>query len=149
MALVGEAGELLLSALTRLKVPVDADFVRVGIVLHDAGKTLHLSELDAPGSEHEPAGQELLLRNGVSPGLARVCVSHARWATMDVSLEELLVALSDKLWKGVRNEQLEHRVIDAVSSALHQDRWDVFVPLDTAFEEIAASGSERLTRSKV
>jgi hypothetical protein len=148
LALVGEAGELLLSKVHDFGVTVNADFVRIGIAIHDAGKILHPGELNAPGSEHEPAGQELLLKNDVSPELARVCVSHARWASMDVTLEELLVALADKLWKGVRYEKLEQRVIDAVAIALGSDRWELFVPLDTAFEEIAAGGAERLERSR-
>jgi len=148
VALVGEAGDLLLLRLAALGVPLDAAFVRVGIVLHDAGKISFPAELDASGSEHEPAGQDLLLENGVSASLARVCLSHARWATMDVCLEELVVALSDKLWKGVRNEPLEQRVIDAVSSVLGKDRWDLFMQLDTAFEEVAAGGTDRLERSR-
>lgn len=148
VALVGEAGERLLAGLAEISVPLDAGFVRVGIMLHDAGKIAFPAELDASGAEHEPAGQELLLNHGVSPALARVCLSHARWSAMDVSLEELLVALADKLWKGVRNNQLEQRVIDAISEALAKDRWDLFVPLDTLFEEIALGGTDRLARSR-
>jgi hypothetical protein len=68
---------------------------------------------------------------------------------MDVSLDELLIALADKLWKGVRNEKLEQAVIDRIASALQKDRWDFFVELDTIFEEIAAGGADRLVRSKV
>ena len=149
VALVGEAGERLLDLAATLRLPVDAALVRVGIVLHDAGKILVSAELDAPGSEHEPRGQELLLKQGVSSVLARICLSHARWSEMPVSLEELLVALSDKLWKGVRNAQLEERVISEVAKALERDRWDLFVQLDSLFEEIAADGAARLERSRV
>ena len=80
VALVGEAGERLLAGLAEISVPLDAGFVRVGIMLHDAGKIAFPAELDASGAEHEPAGQELLLNHGVSPALARVCLSHARWS---------------------------------------------------------------------
>ena len=68
---------------------------------------------------------------------------------MQVSLEELVVALADKLWKGVRKADLEERVADAVASALGGDRWDLFVELDTLFEEIASEGALRLERSRV
>jgi hypothetical protein len=149
VALVSEAGDLLLARVARLRVPVDHDFVRVGIILHDVGKILVRAELDAPGGDHEPAGQELLLRHGVSPEIARVCLSHARWPSMVVSLDELLIALADKLWKGVRNEKLEHTVVDRIADALQRDRWDFFVELDNTFEEIAAGGADRLERSKV
>jgi hypothetical protein len=147
--LVGEAAELVLGKLGELGIQVSEPLVRAGVVLHDAGKILHPSELEGPGGEHEPAGEALLLERGVAPELARICVSHARWSHMDVSLEELLVALSDKLWKGVRNSELEERVIDAVASRLGKARWDVFVELDTTFEEIAADGASRLERSRL
>ena len=68
---------------------------------------------------------------------------------MSVSLEELLVALSDKLWKGVRNAQLEERVINEAAKALHQEPWDLFVELDSLFEDIAADGAGRLERSRI
>jgi hypothetical protein len=149
VALVGEAGERLLELADNLQIPIQAGLVRVGIVLHDAGKILVSAELDAPGGEHEPRGQELLLKHGVSPAVARICLSHARWSEMSVSLEELLVALSDKLWKGVRNAQLEERVINEAAKALKRDRWDLFVQLDSVFEDIAADGAARLERSRV
>ncbi len=121
--------------------------VRVGVVLHDAGKVAHPSELAEPGSEHEPTGEALLLAKRVSPAVARICLSHARWSTMPVSMEELVVALADKLWKGVRKNDLEERVIDMVAAALGKQRWDVFIDLDTTFEEIAAGAVQRLERS--
>ena len=145
--LVLEAAEMLLGKLAVLGVPIRADFVGAGVALHDAGKIIHPAELDAAGNRHEPDGETLLLQAGVSPELARVCLSHARWETMEVTLEELLVALADKLWKGVRNERLEQRIIDAVAGRLGLERWDVFIELDTTFEHVASSGVDRLTRS--
>ncbi len=145
--LVHEAADLLLRKLAAMGVPIRADFVRVGVALHDSGKVLHPTELDRPGARHEPDGEALLLRSGVSPELARVCMSHARWDTMDVSLEELVIALADKLWKGVRNPRLEERCIDAVAAAVGKARWDVFIELDGSFEDIAADGQARLDRS--
>jgi len=146
--LVAEAGEVVLAEFARRNVKLDATLVRVGIVLHDAGKIHHPTELAAPGSEHEPAGEALLLAHGVSPEVARICRSHARWASMEASLEELLVALADKLWKGVRVEELEGRVVDEVAARLGEGRWDVFIRLDSCFETIAATGHERLERSR-
>jgi hypothetical protein len=146
--LVGEAGQLLIAELGHRRVPVDASLVRLGIVFHDAGKILHPEELDAPGERHEPDGERLLLENGVDPRVARCCLSHARWQRMECSLEELRVALADKLWKGVRNADLERAVIERASAALGKDVWDLFIELDGCFEEIAAAGSERLERSR-
>ncbi len=145
--LVGEAGEQLLKVLSDLDVEVDRNFVLTGIALHDVGKVRHPEELEQSGSRHEAAGEALLLESGISPDLARCCRSHAQFDEMDVSFQELLIALSDKLWKGKRVPELELRVIDNVALRLAADRWDVFSDLDAGFEEIAAKGDERLSRS--
>lgn len=145
--LVGEAAELLLAALRQQRVPVDEAFVRAGVALHDVGKTVHLDELSGPGSRHEATGERLLLDRGVDPRLARVCRSHAQWATLDASLEELVIALADKLWKGVRRADLEELFIERAALVVKRDRWDLFISLDAAFEEIAALGADRLARS--
>jgi hypothetical protein len=147
--LVGEAADLLLESLQRMGVPVDAHFVRLGAVLHDAGKIVHADELAQPGHAHEPAGEQLLLREGIAPSVARCCVSHARWADDNASFEELLVALADKLWKGKREPSLEKKVVDAAAEKLGRGFWDVFVALDSCFETIASGGTERLARSDV
>jgi hypothetical protein len=148
IGLVGEAAELLLAELLRLGVGHDADFVRIAVMLHDAGKILQPQELDEGGDEHESAGEALLLAQGVDPAIARCCVSHARWAQMQCSLEELVVALADTLWKGQRNSALEKRVIDLVSKSLGYGVWDLFIELDNSFETIAADGTRRLLRSQ-
>jgi hypothetical protein len=147
--LVGEAAEILLAKFAELGFPIRADIVRVGLVLHDAGKILHPVELDGGGNAHEPAGERLLVDRGVSAELARICISHARWAEMPVTSEELHVALADKLWKGVRNAAIEERVVDDIVTILHRDRWATFVELDTLFEEVAATSADRLERSRV
>jgi hypothetical protein len=103
--------------------------------------------LDGGSSEHEEAGEKLLLGAGVRPAIARCCISHSRYDVMELSLEELLVALSDKLWKGKRISSLELRVVDRVAEILHKDRWDVSSELDDCFERIAAQGDLRLARS--
>lgn len=145
--LVGEAGELLLDALFRLDVRVDLDRVRVGIALHDVGKTVHRDELEIPGSRHEAAGEALLRAHGVDPLVARISRSHAQWDSMECSLEELLVALADKLWKGARVPTLEERVVVGIAERTGRPRWDLFVPLDDLFEKIASGGTDRLARS--
>lgn len=145
--LVLEAAELLLARLRALDAVVDEGLVRAGALLHDAGKVRHLGELTGGGSSHEEAGEALLLEHGIDPRVARCCVTHAQWAKHECSLEELLVALADGLWKGVRLEALERRVIDEVARRLGVDPWSVYVPLDTSFEEIADGGSDRLLRS--
>src|SRR4051812_33975635 len=57
----------------------DRDAVLFGAATHDIGKTIHLGELTGPGSAHEEAGYELLLRHGVDEALARFARTHASW----------------------------------------------------------------------
>ncbi len=147
--LVDEAAQKLIEEFESLKVPFEKSIVEVGVAIHDAGKIVHQNELNEKGNEHEPTGEKLMLENGVSPVHARCCLSHARYEEMEVSLEELLVALSDKLWKGKRVENLELEVIDRTAVKLGKERWDLFSTLDSCFEEIAAEGDNRLERSTI
>lgn len=129
--------------------PYDATLVLLGAALHDAGKILHPEEMSRPGCEHEKAGRELLVQHGVPPEVARFCETHARWDDPSVGLEDLLVAAADKLWKGQRHHELEDRLVSALASATHRERWEVFTELDPLFESIAADGDARLARSRV
>jgi hypothetical protein len=129
-------------------VPIDVRVVQCGAILHDAGKIQHPQELFEPGSLHEQAGEAMLLDRGIEPAIARCCASHAAWDSPDVPLEERVVALADKLWKGKREADLELLVIDEIAKRLKVTRWDVFERFDTVFEEIALGGSERVEQSR-
>ena len=148
LQLVGEAAEILIGKCNNLSIPFDSRLVELGVAVHDAGKIKYPGELDGPGSRHEPEGERLLLANGVEPRIARCCLSHARFNEMEVSFEELLVALADKLWKGKRASELELQVIDRAAALLGKHRWELFTELDSTFEEIASGGIDRLNRSK-
>lgn len=147
--LVGEAADRLIEEYIDLGLKFDAQLIRLGVAVHDAGKINFPAELDGPGSMHEPAGEALLLSRGVQADVARCCVTHARWQGQDVSLEERSIALADKLWKGKREESLELAVVDGVAERLQLGRWDVFSRLDEAFEQIANDGPARLERSRI
>lgn len=147
LRLVGEAAEEVIAGLRALGVEFNEELVRLGAAIHDAGKIVHPNELDGSGNEHESAGEKLLLDNGVQAEVARCCLSHARFEVMAVTFEELLVALSDKLWKGKRVEALELRVIDTAAELLDKERWEVFSVLDGCFEGVASKGDARLARS--
>ena len=145
--LVGEAADYLIEVYRELGIEFDASLIELGAAIHDAGKIVHREELSGPGSRHERAGQALVLKHGVQPQVAKCCVSHAAWRSPDVTFEERTVALADKLWKGKRDTDLELVIIDEAAIRLAVGRWDVFARLDLAFEEIAASGDDRLRRS--
>ncbi|MEH2075229.1 MAG: HD domain-containing protein [Nostoc sp.] len=146
--LVGEAADLLITKLQQLRILFDQSFVRLGVAFHDVGKILHPDELVAKGNNHEADGEKLLISNGINPNLARCCRSHGQWQTMECSLEELLVALADNLWKGKRNIQLEDIVIKRLATQCRKDYWELFLEMDSCFEIIAAEGDSRLLRSQ-
>ena len=99
-----------------------------------------------PGDRHEAAGEELLRREGLGD-LARFCVTHADWDRDDLPLEDLLVALADKLWKGKRVADLERRVVDSLVASSGSPFWDVFTLADDLFEGVAAGADRRLAAS--
>ena len=147
LELVGEVGDEVISKLDDLGVQYDKRFVQVVIAVHDAGKIVHPNELEGGGNLHEAAGEKLLLEQGVCAQIARCCRSHSQYASMSVSLEERFIAFADTFWKGSRDADLELRIIDGVAAPLQTDRWELFQTLDSLFEEIAAGGDERLSRS--
>lgn len=148
LQLVGDAVDELLRGYQALKIPIDALFVRLGVAVHDAGKILHPEELLGPGSQHEEAGRALLVKHGVQPKIAQCCISHAAWQQSNVTFEERTIAIADKLWKGKRESGLEMLVVDEAARKIGKDRWDLFIPLDSLFEDIASKGVRRLAQSK-
>ena len=66
---------------------------------------------------------------------------------MGIEIEDLLVALADKLWKGKRDDELERLVAEAIARDTEREAWDVVSALDSICEEIAAEGPARLARS--
>ena len=74
-------------------------------------------------------------------------MTHASWEAPERSLEDLLLALADKLWKGKRETELETRVVKALATSARREAWEVFDPLDAICEQIAAGGPDRLERS--
>lgn len=147
--LVAEAAELLITKLRSLDIGFDISFVRLGVAFHDAGKILHPEELQVKGIKHEAAGEQLLITNGIDAALARCCRSHGQWRTMECTLEELLVALADTLWKGKRSQDLENLVVKRLSKQHSRDYWELFMEMDACFEKIAEDGYSRLIRSQI
>ena len=92
--------------------------------------------------------KKLLIENGISPKIARVCRSHGQWKSMPCSFEELLIAIADKLWKGKRVNELEKKVIEEIVKLTKEDPWKIYVEMDSCFEKIASFGEERLLRSQ-
>nr|WP_329183811.1 HD domain-containing protein [Actinacidiphila glaucinigra] len=123
---------------------VDREAVLFGAATHDIGKALHVAELSGPGSAHEGAGRALLLARGVAPRLARFAATHGSWTDGAVTMEDLLVSVADKVWKGRRVTELEDLVVDRLAGATGDERWEVFLALDGFLGEVAADADRRL-----
>jgi hypothetical protein len=123
---------------------VDRTAVLFGAATHDIGKAVHVAELSGPGSAHEPAGRELLLAHGVSPGLARFAATHAAWTEPGVGIEDLLVSVADKIWKNKRVPDLEDLVVARLAEASGRTPWEEFLALDDVLTSLGTGADQRL-----
>lgn len=144
LELVSGVARLLTEQAIFLESGLDSGFIIAGAMLHDFGKIWIPSELDVPGNLHEARGEVEALASGVPAALARVCKTHAQWRTLEVSDEELVIALADHLWKGKREPALEERVTRRVAGRLGVDYWDVWGACDAAFEAASSEATSRL-----
>jgi hypothetical protein len=122
----------------------DEQAVLFGAATHDIGKALIPAELVGPGSKHEACGFDTLKTFGISDALARFTQTHGSWNSTEVTIEDLLVSLADKIWKGKRQEDLEQVVVRRISIALSQPEWEVFASLDTILSDLASDADRRL-----
>ncbi len=122
----------------------DREAVLFGAATHDIGKVVHPDELTGPGSAHEPAGRALLLAHDVPERLARFAGTHGSWSDPDRTLEDLLVSVADKVWKGKRVAALEARLGDHVAAATGEPAWQAFMGLDDVLGALAADADQRL-----
>jgi hypothetical protein len=146
-ALVHDVARRLVDALmTRWPmVGIDKDSIVFGAATHDIGKVYHSEELTGPGHQHEPTGRSLMIAAGISPQLARFCVTHGTWYTDKVAMEDILVALADTCWKGSRNPVLEEHVIERIKAVYPEEPWETMLFVDQLVENVAARADERLT----
>ncbi len=123
----------------------DADLVRFGAATHDVGKITHLDELTESGkNKHQRAGVELLQSVGIAPERARFAWTHSNWTGEHITLEDLLIALADKAWKGKRIEALEVRTAEFLSVATLRPQWACNAELDEILQIVAKDADKKL-----
>ena len=146
LALVHDAAAEIVAALERRfpGLSLDREAVLFGAATHDLGKTVHPGELSAPGARHEAAGEALLIRHGIEARMARFARSHGSWEAADNTLEDLLTALADNVWKGKRVTELESRVARVIATITERKEWEVWSDLDENLDAIAADADQRL-----
>lgn len=123
----------------------DRNATLFGAATHDIGKAVHPEELTCPGHAHELGGYELLCAQGVDPELARFACTHGTWNEPGLPVEDLIVCLADKVWKGTRIPLLEDLVVARLAAVPPgREPWAVFAPLDTMLADLAADADHRL-----
>lgn len=115
----------------------DKQEILFGAATHDIGKVIEINELSQKGNKHEQIGCELLLENGFPENLARFAKTHGNWEDENLEMEDLMVALADKIWKGKRVEALEERLTKEISMRTNTDYWEVYTKLDVIISKIA------------
>ncbi|HKC73197.1 MAG TPA: HD domain-containing protein [Chloroflexota bacterium] len=147
LVLVHDVAARLLEALAETwpHLPIDAGAVLLGAATHDIGKVRVPEEVTSPGTTHAVLGQQVLEAHGFSTELARYARTHETWAEEpDVAPEDLLVALSDYLWRGKRDSALEGAVTAWIADAVSAAPWVVFLDFDDIATDLAQDAPRRL-----
>jgi hypothetical protein len=147
LVLVHDVAAHLLEALAETwpHLPIDAGAVLLGAATHDIGKVRVPEELTGPGTTHALLGQQLLEEHGFSTELARYARTHETWIEEpDMAPEDLLVALSDYLWRGKRDAALEGAVTSWITNAVSATPWAVFLDFDDIATDLAQDAPRRL-----
>jgi hypothetical protein len=111
-------------------VRIDREAVLYGAATHDIGRSIRAGELAGPGSAHE----------GIGP-LDQAGWPAADWA--DVTFEDLLVSLADKICRAERVPELEQLVVEHLTAASRQEPWETFVALDDILGELTEGTGPR------
>jgi hypothetical protein len=123
----------------------DDEAVLFGAATHDIGKVHHREEPTGPGRQHEDAGPAQLIEEGFSSEHARFARTHGAWAIdSDTTVEDLLVALADTIWKGARDQHLEDRLVQRVARITNEEPWAVYMQLDEILQFIGRDADARL-----
>ena len=129
---------------TWTNLPINEEEILFGAATHDIGKVIFTEELYEKGSKHEVAGFELLKQHGFSDAKARFAKTHGNWQAPNLTLDDLLVCLADKVWKGKRVPELEEHITNIIAQKTTTDYWEVFVKLEAILEEIVIGSDERI-----
>lgn len=128
---------------------IDRNSITVGAAIHDVGKILHQTELFGSGRKHEQDGEQYLVEHGFPTEVARFARTHGSWSKdPNLTLEDLIVSLSDAIWKGSRIPDLEAMVATSIATKTGLEAWDAYSRLDSILTTIARDADERIDFQK-
>ncbi|WP_244295282.1 hypothetical protein [Micromonospora orduensis] len=61
-----------------------------------------------------------------------------------IDVDDLLVSVADKVWKGKRVTDLEALLVDRLAEVTGRERWSVFLDLDDILDRLAADADRWL-----
>lgn len=123
----------------------DREAVQMGAATHDIGKIVFPDEMMGAGRHHEAVGAGVLADVGIPERFARFTRTHGRWAQDEsVTVEDLLVALANTLWKGTRDEDLEERFCQTLAQQCGAELWTVYLKFADMAEAVVRDAPERL-----
>ncbi|AZA98514.1 HD domain-containing protein [Chryseobacterium joostei] len=120
------------------------DEIVFGTATHDIGKIIEKNELREKGKQHEQTGYKILMDYGIKENLARFTITHGDWENENLAIEDLIVTLADKIWKGQRIDKLEEKVIAEISKLTNIDYWTVYLKIDNIISQIINGSDKRL-----
>ncbi len=123
---------------------LNEDEILFGAATHDIGKIIEKKELREKGNIHEETGYKILIDYGINENLARFTITHGSWENENLRIEDLIVSLADKIWKGQRIDKLEEKLIKEISTLINLDYWDTYLKLDSIISEIIIGADKRL-----
>ena len=126
------------------ELEINHPLVLFGAATHDIGKVRFQKELYEGGKYHELEGQRILKEHGFEDTEARFALTHGNWKMDNLELEDLLVCLSDKVWKGKRVEALEERIVSILVLKLNQDFWEVYPKFTSILDKVVTGADERI-----
>lgn len=115
-----------------------------GAGTHDIGKIQFRSELREKGNLHETAGYKILLEHGFSEKQSRFAKTHGNWRAENLTIEDLLVTLSDKIWKGKRIIELEEQICQMISKQAKIDYWTIYLKFNSILENLALDADKKI-----
>jgi HD superfamily phosphodiesterase len=127
------------------EIRVNQKEVLFGAIIHDIGKVIAIKEIHHSGSTHESVGFELLTNTyGIDPKTARFTYTHSDWFNKDATIEDWIVSLADKVWKGKRIESLEDLIVQQICKQTNREKWEIFINLDEFLQTITRDAHQRI-----